>query len=76
MFYHICRHKSRKIGKCYVKETKVMPGKIKSPDFNVTIDNEANYQPTYWYTVTNKDKITYKCYMSEMIPVVIIEEED
>ena len=29
--------------------------KIKSPDFNVTIDNEANYQPTYWYTVTNKD---------------------
>lgn len=32
-----------------------MPGKIKSPDFNVTIDNEANYQPTYWYTVTNKD---------------------
>ena len=29
--------------------------KIKSPDFNVTIDNEANYKPTYWYTVTNKD---------------------
>ena len=44
------------LGKTYtVKETKVMPGKIKSPDFNVTIDNEANYQPTYWYTVTNKD---------------------
>ena len=44
------------LGKTYtVKETKVMPGKIKSPDFNVTIDNEANYKPTYWYTVTNKD---------------------
>ena len=26
MFYHICRHKSRKIGKCYVKETKVIYG--------------------------------------------------
>ena len=44
------------LGKTYtVKETKVMPGKIKSPDFNVTINGEANYQPTYWYTVTNKD---------------------
>ena len=44
------------LGKTYtVKETKVMPGKVKSPDFNVTINSEANYQPTYWYTVTNKD---------------------
>ena len=44
------------LGKTYtVKETKVMPGKIKSPDFNVTIDNEANYKPSYWYAVTNKD---------------------
>ena len=44
------------LGKTYtVKETKVMPGKIKSPDFNVTINGGANYQPTYWYAVTNKD---------------------
>ena len=44
------------LGKTYtVKETKVMPGKIKSPDFNVTINGGANYQPNYWYSVANKD---------------------